>query len=266
MILTYKYRLKDRSAKKRLHQQAIAVNQVWNFCNALQKEVQARYLAGGPAQRWPTHFDFGALTKGCSRELGIHAQTVQVVCQQFAKSRDRARGALRFRSSFGSRRALGWVPFQPQSRQIDGNAVIYLGRKMRVFGSRRRPIPEGVKGGAFVEDALGRWWVTLFVDVPEQQQPLGGEVGIDLGLKTLATLSDGTRIESPRAYREAQRDLATAQRAGNRRRVKAIHARIANVRRDHLHKATTEIVRHNQLIAVGDVSPSALARTRLRTH
>lgn len=59
MILTYKYRLKDRRAAKRLRAQAIAVNQVWNYCNAFQRDIEARYRAGAPKRKWPVHFDFG---------------------------------------------------------------------------------------------------------------------------------------------------------------------------------------------------------------
>lgn len=57
--------------------------------------------------------------------------------------------------------------------------------------------------------------------------------------------------------------LALAQRAGKKRRIKAIHARIANRRKDHLHKLTTRLVKTCGFIAVGNVNASALARTRL---
>ena len=129
MILTYKYRIKDRTARKVLRRYAVGVNQVWNYCNAVQRDIETRYRAGAPKRRWPSHFDLIRLCKGTGKELGIQQQTVGLVCAQFAQSRTKAKHSLRFRVSGGPRRSLGWVPFQRQSRRIDGNSVIYLGKR-----------------------------------------------------------------------------------------------------------------------------------------
>lgn len=263
MILTYKYRIKDRSARKALARHAYAVNQVWNYCNAVQRDIESRYRAGAPKRKWPSHFDLQKLTKGTSKFLGVHAQTVGSVCEQFAKSRDKAKHSLRFRASGGARRALGWIPFQKQSRQVEGNAITYLGKRFRWFGDKRRPLPETAKGGAFVEDALGRWYVCFHVEVAEDRPTGNAKVGIDLGLKAMAACSDGYVIEAPRIYRRHEQRLAVAQRAGNKRRVKAIHAKIKECRKDFTHKATAKIARENVLIAVGNVNASTLAKTRM---
>jgi putative transposase len=153
--VTYKYRTKDRSAWKALAQHAYAVNQVWNYCVAQQRDVQSRWAAGAKPRRWASNFDLQKLCKGVGAQLGLHQQSVGAVCQQFTISRDKAKAAPRFRSSYGAKRALGWIPFQKQSRQIEGNSIWYLGKRYRFFGSKRRPLPDNAKGGAFVEDALG---------------------------------------------------------------------------------------------------------------
>jgi putative transposase len=262
MILTYKYRIKDRSARKTLRRHAYAVNQVWNYCNAVQRDIEARYRAGAPKRKWPGHFDLQKLTKGTSKELGINAQTIGSVCEQFAKSRDKAKRSLRFRASGGAKRALGWVPFQKQSRQIEDNSVWYLGKRYRWFGNKRRPLPDSAKGGMFVEDALGRWYVCFHVEA--EDRPTGNAmVGIDLGLNSLAALSDGRHINTPSIYRRYEQKLAVAQRANNKRRAKAIHAKIKECRKDFIHKATTTIARESALIAVGDISVSRLVKTRM---
>jgi len=261
MILTYKYRLKGKRAKRQLKRFAYATNQVWNFCVATQKDTQRRWKNGSKTN-WKTHFDFGALTKGVSKNLEIHAQTIQGVCEQFTKSRDQHKICPRFRKSSGTKRSLGWIPFQKQSRQTDSDSVTYLGNTYRFFGAKRRPLPTTAKGGSFVEDSLGRWYVTFHVEVDEL--PKGnGEVGIDLGLKTLATCSDGTKIEAPRTYRLWETKLAIAQRAGNKQRVKAIHSKIKNIRHDHLHKESDKLAKRYGLVAVGNVSSSKLAKTRM---
>ncbi len=263
MILSYKYRLSSKSATKQLRNHAIAVNQVWNWAVAYQRHAEAQYKAGAKPQKWPSHYDLQKLCKGVGAELGLHQQSVVGVCRQFTVSRQMNKGAPAFRKSFGSNASRGWVPFEQQSRQITNNSVTYLGKRYPFFGSKRRPLPTGAKGGAFVEDSLGRWWVTFHVEIPERTTNATGEVGIDLGLKTLASLSDGNHVPSLQHYRSYERKLAVAQRAGNKRRAKAIHVKITNARKDQHHKATTEIVRQNCFIAVGDVRPTPLAKTRM---
>lgn len=261
MICTYKYRLKGKRSIRKLRRFAWACNQIWNYCAETQRIAQTRRRLGSYT-RWPSYYVLNALTHGVSREFQINAQTVQEVCAQFTQSRDRHRRCPRFRASGGPRRALGWVPFQVQSRQLNGNSITYLGNTFRWFGSKRRPLPSTTKGGVFVEDALERWWVCLTVEVGDQYATGAGQIGIDLGLKHLAVTSDGEKIESARAFRILEAKLATANRAGNTRRVRAIHSKIRNVRADHLHKISARIVATNRFIAVGDVSASQLAKTR----
>jgi putative transposase len=261
VILTYKHRIKDRSAKKTLRRLAYATNQVWNYCCAQQRDVESRYRAGAPKRKWASHFDLQKLCKGVGAELNIHQQSVGGICREFAKARDKAKGAPRFRSSFGAKRALGWIPFEGQSRQISGNSVTYLGKRYR-FWEGGRPLPENAKGGAFVEDASGKWYVCFHVEV-EARQGGNAEIGIDLGLRSLATLSDGRKIEAPQIYRRYEQRLAVAQRAGNKDRARRIHAKIRNCRQDFLHKATTKLASEYALIAVGNVNSKQLAKTRM---
>jgi putative transposase len=111
MLLTYKYRLKDRSARKRLREHAYAVNQVWNWACGQQRDNAARYKAGAKPRRWASHFDLQKLCKGVGKDLGLHQQSVGSVCEQFAQTRDKLKHVPRFRASFGTKRALGWIPF-----------------------------------------------------------------------------------------------------------------------------------------------------------
>jgi putative transposase len=89
-------------------------------------------------------------------------------------------------------------------------------------------------------------------------------VGIDLGLRTFAAFSDEARppIEAERFYRDLEPLLARAQRARHRNRTRAIHAKIANRRKDFLHKLSTNLVQGNGAIFVGNVNASALAKSR----
>lgn len=264
LIKTFKYRLKDKRAKRLLLAQSYAVNQVWNWAVAQQRDVEARYRAGAPKRKWATSFDLGRQLAGVGAELGILQHTVYAVCDQFERSRNQHKRCPKFRASFGIKRALGWVPFkQGSSRRIDGNSVTYRGNTFKFFGTKRRPVPDTAKGGAFIEDALGRWWVVFHVEVEQAGRAADGAVGIDLGLKSLATLSNGEVIENPRHVRQYAERLAVAQRAGNKRRAKAIYAKIGNVRRDFHHKLSTRLAREHAFIAVGNVNAKRLAKTRM---
>lgn len=257
-FITFKYRIK--SGERRLNRLARACNQVWNFCVATQREAERR-RKGGANVRWPTAFDLINLTSGSSVQLGVNSDTVGQVCMQFAKSRDQSRQCPRFRSSFGSRKSLGWAPFQARAIKVNGDCVTYLRRDYRFWKSREA---EGViKSGAFVQDARGRWYVTLQCEVADERQDASSVVGIDLGLKELATLSTGQKVPALQHYRLYEAKLAIAQRSRNKRRVRAIHAKIANARRHHLHEQSTKIANENSLIVVGNVNAAAIAKTRL---
>src|SRR5258708_12113696 len=96
MILTYKYRLKDRSARKTLRRHAGAANQVWNYCNAVQRDIESRHRAGAPKRKWPSHFDLQKLTAGTPKDLGLHPHTIGGGCRQFAQSREPPTGSIPF--------------------------------------------------------------------------------------------------------------------------------------------------------------------------
>src|SRR5487761_433888 len=126
-----------------------------------------------------------------------------------------------------------------------------------------RPIEGKIRCGGFAEDARGRWYLNLQLEAPEDREHGAGEVGIDLGLKSLVTLSTGEKIEAPRLYRKYERALGIAQRAGRKPRMRAIHAKIANCRKHFLHELSTRLVRENRRICVGNVNSCGLARTSL---
>ena len=121
----------------------------------------------------------------------------------------------------------------------------------------------------------GRWYASLTVereDKPVTRAPKGGAVGIDLGVKTLATLSDGTVIANPRYLRKSERRLKRAQKAlsrktmGSNRRAKArakvarIHARVANQRGDAMHKATTWLASTFSEICIEDLNAAGMVK------
>jgi transposase, IS605 orfB family len=127
-----------------------------------------------------------------------------------------------------------------------------------------------------VSRRVGRWYASLTVEREPTANPAprGGVVGVDLGVKNLATLSDGAVIENPRYLRKAERKLKQAQQAlsrktkGSNRRAKAkatvarIHARVANQRQDGLHKLTTRLTRKYSEISIEDLHVAGMVKNR----
>lgn len=253
MIKTFQYRIKDKNAAKHLERMARAVNRVWNFCGDTQKHALKW------DKPWPTGFDYHALTAGCAKDLGLHSQTVQAVCSEYATRRKQhKKRLLRFRG----KRSLGWIPFKRSGIKVQGDSFRYQGQAVRVWLSR--PLKGRIRTGSFSQDAQGRWYINLQCEVADFEPSQGTQaVGIDLGLQTLATLSDGSEIESRRFYRDLEPHLAVAQRARKKARTKMIHRKIANRRKDFLHKASTRLVNDHAAIFVGNVSSSKLAKTQM---
>lgn len=145
---------------------------------------------------------------------------------------------------------------------------------VRVRWSRDLPsVPSSV---TVVKDAAGRYFASFVVDTADEPLPeTVAEVGIDLGLTHFAVTSDGRKITSPKFLRRAERRLRKAQQALSRKqkgsanrqkavaRVARMHARVADARRDHHHKLSTQLVRDNQAVYVEDLAVSGLARTKL---
>lgn len=253
MIKTFQYRIKDSTCAAELTVLALACNQVWNFCN----ESQEHALRWN--QRWPTGFDLNKLTAGSSKDLGLHSQTVQAVCEEYATRRKQAKKRkLRWRG----KRSLGWIPFKASCVKVVVDTVRYAGHTFRFWNSRDLPGP--IKVGNFAQDARGRWYVNLVCEVPEAEATTGTQqVGIDLGLKTLATCSDGRKIEAPRWYRSQQQRIAEHQRKRRSRQARNLHAKITNRRNDFLHKESDRLTKECELIAVGDVCSSKLTKTNM---
>lgn len=260
LFLTFKYRVKDASIRKRLNDYAWAVNQVWNFCCDTQ-HLAHRAWKSGCRRKWPTAFDLIKLCTGSSVLLGVHSDTIQCVCRQFVVGRDLRRKCPKFRASSGPRKALGWVPFIARSVRINGDRITYMKRDVRFWKSRDHA--GHFKLGSFVQDARGHWYVCLECEVADVLPTGAGKIGIDLGLKALAVCSDGMVVPVMKAYRKYELELKKASRAKNNNRIRAIHAKIANVRRHHLHEWSTKIARANQLIVVGNIKSSQFSHTHL---
>jgi putative transposase len=122
----------------------------------------------------------------------------------------------------------------------------------------------------------GRWYVTFTIDTvgPGPLEPAGHAVGVDLGVTDFAVTSDGERIANPRHLARKARNLARYQRRlarcqkGSANRAKAaakvasVHRKVRHARRDFLHRASTRLVRENDMIVIEDLAVRNMVRNR----
>jgi IS605 OrfB family transposase len=237
---------------------ARAVNFVWNYCNDLSLQIfrrERRFASGIEIQRY---------LNGASKEgLAVGSAVFQQIAEEYATRRKQHRKVkLRWRRSAGARRSLGWIPFKARSVVWRHGQAHFQGLHLGVWDSY------GLAGyefgaGCISEDSRGRWYLNVTVKVKSARpNEANRDLGIDLGLKTFAGFSDERlpNVDAQRFYRDLEPALATAQRARKKSRVKAIHARIANRRKDFLHQLSTRIAREYGAIFVGNVNASALAK------
>ncbi|MDX3314225.1 RNA-guided endonuclease TnpB family protein [Streptomyces sp. ME08-AFT2] len=132
-----------------------------------------------------------------------------------------------------------------------------------------RPLPHGSVPTTVTvsRDAAGRWFVSMLCDDAVAPAPATtNAVGVDAGITSLVTLSTGEKVANPRHERRDRARLARAQRevsrkakgSANREKVRRkaakVHARIADRRRDFLHKLSTRLVRENQTVVIEDLT------------
>jgi putative transposase len=252
-------RLKDKHAKV-LGALAREVNFVWNYCNNLQITMfnrERRFLSG---------YDFAKFTRGATKEgLHLHSQTVQAIAEEYATRRRQFKKVrLSWRKSTGSRRSLGWIPFKASAIHAAHGQVKFAGQWLSLWDSYGLESYQ-VRAGNICEDARGRWYLNACVAVPAteltERPRAWRDVGIDLGLKDLFATSAGEKLSAPQFYRGLETKLALAQRAGKKNRARAIHAKIANRRKELLHQFSTQLVRGHSAIFVGNVNAAALVKT-----
>ncbi len=125
-------------------------------------------------------------------------------------------------------------------------------------------------------DPSGRWFVSLLIDdyTVKVLPPTKKQVGLDVGVSSLISTSDGEKIANPKHFNRLYQKLSVAQRELSRKtkgsnnqeksrlKVAKVHAQIKDARTDFLHKLTTELVRSNGLIAIEDLA----VRNMVKNH
>jgi putative transposase len=180
---------------------------------------------------------------------------------------------------------LGFPKFKKRSKAIGSFRVtgsikvfsdaVQLPRLGRLCLHEHDFIPtEGKILSATVSEQAGRWFVSVQMEV-EQEKPTPtatSAIGVDLGIKALATMSEGTRADNPRALKHASARLRRLERQKSRRKLGSKnrkktckklakqHARVANIRKDASHNLTTDLCKNHALVGIEDLHVAGMLK------
>jgi putative transposase len=282
VILTYRYKLRPTTAQSALFRQFAGNRRfVWNWALAECK----RYYAAHKKSK-----DFGELSAELTRLkrnpshdwLNLSsAQSLQQAMADLKKAyaaffnqEGRRVGLPRFKKKGKSADSFRF----PQAVRMVGNRIQLpkIGR-VRLFLSR--PVVGTIGSATVRRSASGDWFVMLVVDdgqdEPAKANACGDAVGVDLGLTTFATCSDGEKIPPPRFFRSNERLIARLQRIvsrrkkGSNRRRKAVmklakaHERVSCRRSDFAHKTAQLVLAKASVVCVESLNIAGLAKTKL---
>ena len=269
MLKAYRYKLEPNKAQRYALARTLDVcRELYNDC-LYQRKLQhiSRYEQSGQLTQLKAEFPV---------YKNVHSQVLQHVLGRL----DKAFKSF-FRSGFGFPRFKGANRFDsftyPQAGfSLDGSqlSLAKIGN-VKVRLSRQLPTDAVVKT-CTIKRSVNGWFATLafeYTPVPLPANDLA--VGIDVGVTTFATFSDGAEIQNPRIYQNAQAELRRAQRRiarrkkGSHRRRKAVvllqkvHQQIVNRRGDFLHKHSTAVIRKYGTIVVEALNVSGMSRSNL---
>jgi putative transposase len=168
----------------------------------------------------------------------------------------------------------------PQHVRVPGDKLFFPKFKEGITLKLHRPIEGKIKQCTVSKTPTGKFFVSILCEAAYHPKPRTGKVvGLDLGLKDFAVSSDGKRFENPRHLKRSEKKLKTAQRhlqrkqkgSGNRNKqrlkVARLHEKIANTRKDHLHKLSTQITNAYDVICVEDLNiRGMLKNNKLAKH
>ena len=163
----------------------------------------------------------------------------------------------------------------PQGVKLDQtNNCIALPKLGWIRYRNSREVIGEVKNVTVIQ-SCGKWYVSIQTEyeVPEQVHKAASMVGLDAGVTKLATLSDGTVYQPVNSFKANQRKLAMLQRQLSRKvkfsaswqkqkkKIQRLHSHIANIRRDYLHKVTSEISKNHAMIVIEDLKVCNISKS-----
>ena len=169
----------------------------------------------------------------------------------------------------------------PDAKQIkldQANSRLFL-PKLGWLRYRNSREALGTVKNVTVSQSCGKWFVSIQTEreVEQPVHPSASIVGVDMGIARFATLSDGTVFEPINSFKKQQARLARYLRAMSRKtkfsnnwkkakaKVKKLHQKIGNIRRDYLHKTTTTISQNHAMVCIEDLQVRNMSKSAAGT-
>ncbi len=278
MIRTYKYRLyPSKSQEHHLWQILACARHFYNMCVEERKwawQLEERSVSKTAQLRNVKHYK-----RTFPQAQIVHSHVLQVVAADCDKAFQAFFRRVKNGETPGYPRFKGRHRFHSFGFKEYGNGFRLDGRRLKVSGVGHRDIggfvPCQIKTLRITHKA-GRWSACFAVEMPEPSElpKTGQQVGLDVGVSALVTTSDGEKVQNPNYYRESQtkrrvlqRSLARKKRGSKNRRkallrVQRQQEHVANQRRDYLHKLSTKLIEHYDLIALEDLRVRNMVRNK----
>ncbi|HII2851946.1 TPA: RNA-guided endonuclease InsQ/TnpB family protein [Escherichia coli] len=277
--VSFKFRLRpDGQQEREMRRFAGACRFVFNRALALQNENHEagnKYIPYGKMASWLVEW------KNATETQWLKDSPSQPL-QQSLKGLERAyKNFFQKRAAFPrfKKRGQNDAFRYPQGVKLDQeNSRIFLPKLgwMRYRNSRQ---VTGVVKNVTVSQSCGKWYISIQTEseVSTPVHPSASMIGLDAGVAKLATLSDGTVFEPVNSFQKNQKKLARLQRQLSRkvkfsnnwqmqkRKIQRLHFRIANIRRDYLHKITTIISKNHAMIVIEDLKVKYMSKSAAGT-
>jgi putative transposase len=246
--------------------------EILESCRWVYNEALAtRKNAWEQEQKSISHYDTIKLLPGWKKQKSelreVYSQVLQEVCTRV----DLAFQAFFHRIKAGEKpgypRFRGYGRYDSFTYPQTGFELTKEGLKLSKIGTIKiilhRPICGNIKTLNIRRDAVGNWYANFSCEVEQEPLPVSEKaIGIDVGLESFVTLSNGEKVINPRFFRKDENELAKAQhklskaekgtpeRAKRRKAVQHIHKRITNRRKDFTHKLSHQLVNEYGIIAL----------------
>jgi len=282
MQKTYKYRIYLTKGQRRLLEQQLELCR-WVYNETLAERTRAYEERGERLRLYDTQALLPVWKVAKPALKGVHSQVLQNVSVRV----DLAYHAFFQRVKRGAEKA-GFPRFKGKGR-YDSITYPQYGNGVRLEGNRlllskvgavhvvlHRPVEGTPKTVTIRRSGSGKWFASFSCEMEaHEQRPTGDVVGVDMGLASFATFSDGQQIANPRFYRRDEADLGRIQRRKDAAKKAAnwaehakqqviltkIHERIANRRSNFAHQASRTLVNRFQVIVFEDLAPQAMGKS-----
>lgn len=235
-----------------LNRAAVETNIAWNQLN----EIYNQHVK---EQKYLSHFDLNKFAIGWAKAHFSDSMQMTFSClaREIVARSKQFKKRLRDRKNFGSHKSLGWIPFTADCLRKNGEIGLkFKGHSIRVFESSKLSefkSHKDWKDSCFAQDSIGDWFLCLVVDQKNDYGiPKNNAVGLDIGLKTNITTSDGESLVSD-FYRTEERKIAQLQKRGHKKQAKRLHRKVKRRRNHEFHNFTTNLIKNYKEIYIGDV-------------